>query len=74
MNSTLCRPGRAQIFEEAKTIAGKRGADFLYVSATPTENTVNFYFRRGCVLACPPDGELFALEPDDIHLVCAVRG
>ena len=62
----------AQLFEEAKANARARDGAFLYVSATPTENTVNFYLRRGCQLAVPPDPELLAEEPDDIHLVCAV--
>ena len=61
------RPLRAS--GEAAAIARERGARLLYVSATPTENTVNFYLRRGCILATPPDPELLALEPDDIHLV-----
>jgi GNAT superfamily N-acetyltransferase len=61
-----------RLFEAARVTARARGAKFLYVSATPTQNTVNFYLQRGCVLADPPDPDLFALEPDDIHLVCAV--
>jgi GNAT superfamily N-acetyltransferase len=61
-----------RLFEEAQAIARSRGARFLYVSATPTENTVDFYLRRGCRLASTPDAELLALEPEDIHLVCAL--
>jgi len=61
-----------RLFEESKEIARSRGARFLYISATPTENTVDFYLRRGCRLAAPPDPKLFALEPEDIHLVCAL--
>lgn len=44
----------------------------VYVSATPSENTIHYYPRRGCVLAHQPDPELLALEPEDIHLVYAV--
>ncbi len=40
----------------------------LYISATPSENTVNFYLNLGCVLASEIDQELFELEPDDIPL------
>jgi predicted N-acetyltransferase YhbS len=40
----------------------------MYVSATPSENTVNFYMHLGCVLATEIDQELFELEPKDIHL------
>jgi predicted N-acetyltransferase YhbS/uncharacterized protein YqeY len=61
-----------ELFERAQAEARVRGARWLYVSATPSENTVHFYQRRGCVLADPPDPELLALEPEDIHLVCPV--
>ena len=40
----------------------------MYISATASENTVNFYLNLGCVLASELDEELYALEPDDIHL------
>lgn len=50
--------------EKAKTL----GAERLYISATPSENTVNYYLRLGCAPATEIDPELFALEPEDIHL------
>ncbi|HEX6036071.1 MAG TPA: GNAT family N-acetyltransferase [Anaerolineales bacterium] len=50
--------------EKAKTL----GAEKLYISATPSEHTVNYYMRLGCILATEIDPELFALEPEDIHL------
>jgi len=50
--------------EEARTL----GARKLYISATPSENTINYYLRLGCVLATKVEPELFALEPEDIHL------
>ena len=53
-----------QAVERAKALGAKR----LYISATPSENTVNYYSRLGCVLATEIDPELFALEPEDIHL------
>jgi len=40
----------------------------MYISSTPSENTVNFYMHLGCVLATEIDQELFELEPEDIHL------
>ena len=40
----------------------------LYISATPSENTINFYLDLGCVLTSEIDDELYALEPEDIHL------
>ncbi len=59
-----------QLFEAAVSVAREAGANALYVSATPTENTVDFYLNRGCVLAPEPDPRLLAAEPDDIHLLC----
>lgn len=44
------------------------GATRLYVSATPTRASVDFYLRLGAELLEQPDPELFAREPDDIHL------
>ena len=58
------------LFDKARDIARERGAAGLYISATPSENTVNFYRRRGATLLAEPDEELFALEPEDIHLEC----
>ena len=50
--------------EKAKELGAKK----MYISATPAENTVNFYLQSGCVPATEIDENLFALEPDDIHL------
>jgi GNAT superfamily N-acetyltransferase len=58
-----------RLFEAAVAIAREAGANALYVSSTPTENTVDFYLARGCVLAPEPDPRLLAAEPDDIHLI-----
>jgi predicted N-acetyltransferase YhbS len=58
-----------QLFEAAVSVAREAGANALYVSATSTENTVDFYLSRGCVLAPEPDPRLLAAEPDDIHLL-----
>jgi predicted N-acetyltransferase YhbS len=59
-----------QLFELAKAAARERGARRLYISASASENTVNFYLRLGCAVAAEPDPELFELEPEDIHLEC----
>jgi predicted N-acetyltransferase YhbS len=56
------------LFQLATERARIRGAKKLYISATPSEHTVNYYLRLGCVLATEIDAELFALEPADIHL------
>ena len=61
-----------QLFDLAKSRARARGARGLYISATRSEHTVNFYMRLGCTLASALDPELFALEPEDIHLECAI--
>jgi predicted N-acetyltransferase YhbS len=58
-----------QLFEAAVSCARAAGANAVYVSATPTENTVDFYLKRGCVLAAEPDPRLLAAEPEDIHLI-----
>jgi GNAT superfamily N-acetyltransferase len=58
-----------KLFEAVVSRAREAGASALYVSATPTENTVDFYLNRGCVLAPEPDPKLMAAEPDDIHLL-----
>lgn len=59
--------GRA-LFEKAAGRAQELGAKWLYVSATPSENTIHFYFHMGCSLTEELNPELFALEPEDIHL------
>jgi predicted N-acetyltransferase YhbS len=59
-----------RLFELAQDEARARGARRLYISATPSENTIDFYLRRGCVLTPEPEPELLALEPEDIHLEC----
>ncbi|MDX6413797.1 MAG: hypothetical protein QOH23_1207 [Gaiellaceae bacterium] len=69
----VSRPVRGQgigsaLFAAAAETARAQGAKTLYVSSVPTENTVNFYLGRGASLARRPDPDLFAAEPDDIHL------
>ncbi len=59
-----------RLFGLSKQEARARGARFLYISATPSEHTVNFYLRLGCRLAAEPVPHLLALEPNDIHLEC----
>ena len=61
------RLGR-QLFEQAVYRARELKARKLYISATPSENTVNFYLHLGCTVAEEINEELFELEPLDIHL------
>jgi predicted N-acetyltransferase YhbS len=56
------------LFESTAQRAEEMGAKKLYISATPSENTIGFYTRLGCTLTGEIDAELFALEPEDIHL------
>jgi ribosomal protein S18 acetylase RimI-like enzyme len=68
------RRGAAQALWDASvdiSVAG--GADSIYVSAAPTESAVGFYLRQGCRLTETVHPELFAAEPEDIHLVCSLR-
>lgn len=57
-----------KLFLLAVEKAESLGAKKLYISATPSENTINFYMHLGCTLTTELDPELFALEPEDIHL------
>jgi GNAT superfamily N-acetyltransferase len=64
------RKGIASLLtEEVARLARADGASRLYVSATPSVSTVEFYRSRGFELTDEPNEELFALEPDDIHMV-----
>lgn len=59
----------ALLTEEVVRLARADGARRLYVSATPTVATVDFYRARGFAPTDEPHAELFALEPDDIHMI-----
>ena len=58
-----------QLMEEACDIARDAGARQIYVSAIPSSSAVGFYLTQGCRLAEKVDPELYALEPEDIHLI-----
>jgi predicted N-acetyltransferase YhbS len=60
------------LFEQAVKEARELGARKLYISATPSENTINFYLHLGCQVTREVDPELFELEPEDIHLEYAL--
>ena len=55
------------LFVRAAETARSLGAEKLYISATPSENTVHFYQGLGCVVMDEVDPVLFQLEPEDIH-------
>jgi GNAT superfamily N-acetyltransferase len=56
------------LFSLAAQEAKARGARSMYVSATPSENTIRFYLAMDCQMADPIDPYLFKCEPEDIHL------
>jgi GNAT superfamily N-acetyltransferase len=58
-----------RLLKEASDLARERGAKHLYISATPSASAVGFYLKHGCRLTPNIDEELFALEPEDIHLI-----
>jgi predicted N-acetyltransferase YhbS len=62
----------SMLFDKAVGSARELGARRLYVSATPSENTVRFYLRRGCCVTQDVDAALHELEPEDIHLECEI--
>ncbi|WP_323120497.1 GNAT family N-acetyltransferase [Burkholderia alba] len=57
-----------QLYRRAQAQAREMGARRLYISATPSQHTIDFYLRLGCVVSASPDPALFALEPEDLHL------
>ncbi len=57
-----------ELFDRAAQRAKILGARKLYISATPSENTIRFYQTMGCTLTDELDADLFALEPQDIHM------
>jgi len=61
------------LFDKAVARAVELGAKKLYISSTPSENTVNFYLNLGCRVTDDLDPDLFKLEPEDIHLEYEIR-
>ncbi len=57
-----------KLFQEVIKRAKGLGVKSLYISATPSKNTIGFYFHMGCRLVSEVNQELFCLEPKDIHL------
>jgi GNAT superfamily N-acetyltransferase len=62
----------AQLMQSAKASAKQLGAHQLYISATPSKRTVDFYIRHGAKPLKHPDRQLWELEPEDIHLLCTL--
>lgn len=62
----------AKLMQAAKESAKQLGAKQLYISATPSQRTVDFYIKHGAQPLSAPDQQLWQLEPEDIHLLCAL--
>jgi GNAT superfamily N-acetyltransferase len=58
----------SRLTRDLELIARDAGDTAIVVTATPSENTVLFYLRRGYRPMAQPLAELYELEPDDIHL------
>lgn len=58
-----------KLFEAASKLAKEKGAKRLYISVTPSESAVGFYLSHSCTLTTHVDEELFAQEPEDIHMI-----
>jgi GNAT superfamily N-acetyltransferase len=59
--------GRA-LTDEVVRVARAEGVQRLYVSATPTRGTVDFYASLGFAPLAKPNPRLLALEPEDVHM------
>jgi GNAT superfamily N-acetyltransferase len=58
----------SRLCDDLEVLARDAGDTGMVVSATPSENTVRFYLRRGFRLMAEPLPELFQLEREDAHL------
>jgi ribosomal protein S18 acetylase RimI-like enzyme len=58
---------------EVIRLARADGVTQLYVSATPSGSAVGFYQSQGFGLVEKPHPALYALEPEDIHMIKALE-
>ena len=59
--------------DEVVRLARGSGAKELYVSATPSRSAVDFYQSQGFILTKEVHPDLYALEPEDIHMVMSLQ-
>jgi predicted N-acetyltransferase YhbS len=59
----------SSIAQRLLELARGLGAERVYVSATPSQSAVEFYKNVGFVPTAQPLPELYAQEPEDIHMV-----
>ncbi len=57
------------LVREVEKLAREAGARRLYVSAIPSGSAVGFYLQHGFKPTHDVNEDLFAMEPDDIHMV-----
>jgi GNAT superfamily N-acetyltransferase len=57
-----------RLCDDLEKIARRAGDTEMVVTATPSEKTVRFYLGRGFRPMEHPLPELFALEPEDVHM------
>jgi ribosomal protein S18 acetylase RimI-like enzyme len=62
----------AALVREIFRLAQASGAQWIYVSATPSDSAVGFYLSKGFELVEQVNEELYALEPEDIHMIKAL--
>jgi len=62
----------SRLFDEVLSLARRDGATALYVSSTPSGSAVGFYTLHGFEPTDAPDPDLYAEEPDDIHMVLEI--
>ena len=58
-----------RLVTEVERLARGAGAGRLYVSAIPSGSAVGFYLKHGFSPTTEVNEELYALEPDDIHMI-----
>lgn len=63
----------SRLCQEIVRLARADGAHWLYVSATPSDSAVGFYLRQGFRPTDRIDAGLYALEPEDIHMLMPLR-
>ena len=59
----------SELVARVEHLAREAGAVKLYISAIPSGSAVGFYLERGFIPTEDVNEELFALEPDDIHMI-----
>ena len=64
--------GTSNCFVKRELVRNRLSDPTMYVSAVPTNTAVGFYRSRGCELAAEVHPALYAKEPEDVHLVCAI--